>query len=141
MSREIEFRQFKNGEMHHFGFIDRDTFVAPVSLCLDMHPVMQYTGLKDCNGVKIFEGDLIKWVFSGIVSVSEVYYCQEMAAFKQSLVSTNQTPSYDDIEYHDFLEQTIKEQSCQNISCDRWSKVIGNIHQNPELLQVNLCGK
>lgn len=60
MSREIEFRQFKNGEMHHFGFICRDTFVAPVSLCLDMHPVMQFTGRNDIDGKRLFEGDLVQ---------------------------------------------------------------------------------
>ena len=90
--------------------------------------IMQYTGLKDCAGSKIFEGDLIRWAFGQYIQVSEVYYCPEKAAFRQRLISTNQKTDNGEHEC-EFLERIIEEESCQNIICDRWSEIIGNIHE------------
>jgi uncharacterized phage protein (TIGR01671 family) len=75
--------------------------------------IMQYTGLKDKNGVEIFEGDILEQ--AGIVSWNDVevrWSCID--------ISLN-----DRREWHDMLYLTTP------------LEVIGNIYENPELLANN----
>jgi len=74
----------------------------------------QYTGLRDINGVKIFEGDIVR----DHVGVGEVKYSETRAAFKVS---------YRDGYAKWFIDYTLKGER-ESI------EVIGNIHQHPELL-------
>jgi len=73
----------------------------------------QYTGLRDINGVKIFEGDIVE--SSLFVCHLSVYYNDELAMFRLSAGA--------DSDDGDFIQY-----GPENF------KVIGNIHQNPELL-------
>ncbi|MCD4996030.1 YopX family protein [Enterococcus gallinarum] len=80
--------------------------------------IMQSTGLKDKNGVEIFEGDIVVNQYD---NVGYVAYLQQEAGFvvvlKKSdyrLGHRNTGESYDVTTNH---------------------KVIGNIHSNPELLE------
>ena len=59
MNREIKFRQYSNGHMHYGGASD-GTWVGFPYVSWDKYPLMQYTGLKDKNGVEIYEGDIIE---------------------------------------------------------------------------------
>ena len=70
--------------------------------------VGQYTGLTDRNGKKIFEGDIVKNEFGEIDKVAFLF---------GRFVPFNRYP-----EYRCFF-------------CER-CEVIGNIHDNPELLEV-----
>lgn len=77
--------------------------------------IMQYTGLKDKNGIEIYEGDIIK--VNG--NLYEVWH----SGLAFGLVDKNK----------DFFEYM-----CQ--LCDMNGKVyevIGNIYENPELLRDN----
>jgi len=73
----------------------------------------QFTGLKDKNGVKIFEGDVFK--LRAKTDVFEVCF-----------------------EYGCFLAYVGEEQhSLVGILRKHFIEVIGNIHDNPELLTLN----
>lgn len=79
-----------------------------------MHPrdaiLMQSTGLCDKNGQEIFEGDVIR---QGRHPISEVFF------------RTGSFCTYIDV--GGYLEMS------QSSFCDKF-EVIGNIHENPELL-------
>ncbi len=76
--------------------------------------LMQSTGIKDKNGKEIFEGDILgtkDGLLNGVVE-----YREDLGMFVNSL-----------IRYNNF------ERLC-NVANDR--EIIGNIHENPELLEV-----
>ena len=80
---------------------------------VDHATVGQYTGLTDKNGKKIFEGDILK----GICGMHIVFFDERFACF-------------------DWRE--IKGKPTENFSgfADEY-EIVGNIHDNPELLEVS----
>lgn len=84
--------------------------------------VGQYTGLTDKNGVRIFEGDICKFKRFNDVHVGKVVFNVTTASFimwYQPIVGA----------YGEKATQKMLLSVCDNI------EVIGNIHDNPELLR------
>ena len=78
---------------------------------------MQYTGLKDKNGKEIYEGDVVRARSKYIDAVYVVYWEARSCQFR--CYSPKSGKQYD--KTHDML----------------WAdEVIGNIYENPELLEV-----
>ena len=89
--------------------------------------LMQYTGLKDKNGVDIFEGDIVKrtYLFDGAFGkthAGEVVYDKEYARYVISKPYKHTEPKTEDLG--------------NLLSCRSTYEVIGNIYENPELLEV-----
>jgi len=84
-----------------------DEYSIPGKECV----LMQFTGLLDKNGTEIYEGDVVRWPHLSI-SGGEVYFNTEEACF---VVSHRQ---HDDESW-----------------LDKGCEVIGNVHENPELLK------
>ena len=81
----------------------------------------QYTGLKDKNGVEIYEGDFVEIIY-GENLVGEVYFQSNMGTFR---VKCNDENSYPLVTYN------IEANKLINVV----EKVIGNIYEPPELVE------
>lgn len=127
--RTIKFRgkDKKTGEWFYGNLYDKDTsgrthICTTKKGCLDIDPdtVGQYTGLKDKNGKEIWEGDIIGCSNPNIKHL--IFYNEKKGRFMAALNG--------DIE-NDFL-------GVCGLDDNRWNskkEVIGNIHDNPELLK------
>ena len=138
--REIRFRAWRNDE----GYMvtsERGVLTAlqhamglafpPRFSSIDNQPkagmftLMQYTGLKDKNGVEIYEGDIITMDKNGEKSMHRVKYMDD-----------NDYPAFDLVP---FVDCDCNALSYAMAECE--IEVIGNIYENPELLEEASDGK
>lgn len=87
---------------------------------VDPETVGQYTGLTDKNGNKIFEGDIVEFLYNDFIIRGKVFYLESESAF---------------VVYYELSEQRLFIHSKTLCNCNN-AKVIGNIYDNPELLEV-----
>lgn len=133
MNREIKFRgRRKNGGSWIYGDLCRqelttcifpqDAYDSYNNYIVDESTVGQYTGLKDKNGVEIYEGDIIMSNASTREPIYyDIFYNEDQAAFCAGLDGER------------FSLFGVRKQWI-----DAFGKVVvGNIHDNPELLKGN----
>jgi len=137
MSREIKFRawdkpdemSFPDGCMSYF---DVKNFISG-----DYDFLMQYTGLKDKNGTEIYEGDIVRrYGFNEIFIVMNGAYKLE------------EYTKHDNQQWHFGYYLKGYQGVCKSIEDINWLigddynfyrkdllEIIGNIHENPELVK------
>ena len=80
----------------------------------------QYIGLRDNNGKRIYEGDIVTAEYGELKKIGYVFYYERGAKF-----GIRENSGYDNLSL--LFDKTIKE----------WNiRVIGNIYDNPRLLGV-----
>lgn len=90
----------------------------PFEYEIDPDTLCQYTGLTDKNGKKIWENDICEMVYNGVVYVYVVVWDKTELDFK----GTNGKENYG--------------RNFEYLGCCEEIEVIGNIFDNPELLEV-----
>ncbi len=116
--REIKFRVWDGGLNAMSEPFNLDNDLDCVVGWLGNCELMQFTGLKDSKGTEIYEGDIIKFK----VDFPEQEFDNGIVRWADGGYWTSQTENY--------LEELLSEE----LNDLKGSEVIGNIHQNPELL-------
>jgi uncharacterized phage protein (TIGR01671 family) len=127
MMREIKFRAWNGSKMR--GVDKNDFFSLRCDGMISMQlpdidfepPIMQHTGLKDKNGVEIYEGDIIHYDGYGDYIIC---WDDDSACFDTKLIG----PCYEM-----FMSTNLFE--CSESTNQDSAKIIGNIYQNKELLK------
>lgn len=116
--RKVEFRYWCNfeKEMYPKAYVEEHLNLAFMSELIEVaqerYIFLEYTGLKDKNGLKIYDGDILKDEFD---RVSQVYWVDKEARF--TIREVGRKTEYFMLINHLHVE------------------VIGNIYENPELLK------
>ena len=140
MSREIKFRCWDKEEMVYFDLLGRIRSDVPIIDVPKDSVLMQYTGLKDKNGIEIYEGD--------IVTHGSVIANRENGSPKDNFqpteihgmtLSMNQNPYPIYRDFQDNPYRTVKYHRSSFYPLNVYSTddlvVLGNIYENPNLLE------
>ncbi|MGE7840096.1 YopX family protein [Lysinibacillus sp. NPDC093712] len=135
MSREIKFRAWDKCSEYMHSNVQSGVYEDPddwtefnTVLGLERFEVMQYTGLKDKNGKEIYEGD-IESDENGNLSV--VCYLQKYGAYCFVPVVLYLHENYETEVNYEYGTDCYFHNAVPSI----YSEVVGNIYENPELLE------
>lgn len=144
MQREIKFRAWDTIQSkYHYGVecgIDLGVWMSFGNVLRDNRfLVEQFTGLHDKNGKEIYEGDIKLWKFNAHIRTYICYWSEIDCGFRWRMIKHNEKQDLDVIDIpfdteEDYYDYVLK-QNQRNNGFDSFSTLIGNIHENPELLK------
>ena len=134
--REIEFRGKNSANEWLYGYLTKqlgsDCFIIESQDCLGgviEETIGQYTGLKDKNGTKIYEGDILCMTFSNEWTHNEERKIYYSVKFTDGMFATFYK-DYENGQWEDIEDNRLDKAL---IEVDKL-EVVGNIYDNPELL-------
>ena len=135
--REIKFRAWSkllNKMLSHEDLnktlknLTKIEYIAGIFLPLNSDvEVMQYTGLKDSNGNEIYEGDIVEFLDE------EVNYSHCGVEYDEFINIGKVIFSHDELMGWDITNRNMDLEEVWHYR--EYIKVIGNIYENPELLE------
>lgn len=136
--REIKFRAWDFEAKKMLGVVHTTIKLSEILSDEGTHyQLMQYTGLKDKNGVEIYEGDVLS---NKGINVGEVkfgsYKLQNQTKHDRQVNHLGWYVEKDEnIESLDYLFYNLQtDLSIKKREDQQWVKVIGNLYDNPDLL-------
>lgn len=126
MNRKIKFRIWADNQFYYKCLVgntndtDDKKYTCPVVWLDDMKEwvncdngiISQYVGLKDKNGVEIYEGDIVRIVYDSIEHIYQIIFDKEELDFKATNGEINYGGNF------------------QYLGCCEEIEVIGNIYEN-----------
>ena len=94
---------------------------------------MQCTGLKDKNDKLIYEGDIVKYFCPAEYCSDGVHKCPECYSGENGSVHYDE-----DLAMYEYRSKSDECPLTDNINTEEDLEIIGNIYENPELLEVGI---